>query len=183
MKLAIVAYPTLDEADRQWIELFRAEHDPQASRIGAHFTLVFPTEANPDDLDPDIAEAASSIQPISFAIGSTKVVQDVLSDASHIFLVPDHGGIELTTLHDRLYGGVLRRELRSDILFVPHITVGAATNSQVAEELAARLSSRFRVVRGTVSGIELVDVGTRQVQSVATYTLGNAATTTAHKSK
>ena len=68
MKLAIVAYPSLDEADRQWIELFRAEHYPQSPRIGVHFTLVFPTEANPHDLDPEIAEAARSIQAISMRI-------------------------------------------------------------------------------------------------------------------
>ena len=45
MKLAIVAYPSLDEADRQWIESFRTTHDPQRVRIGVHFTLVFPVEA------------------------------------------------------------------------------------------------------------------------------------------
>ena len=45
MTLAIVAYPSLDETDRQWIESFRATHDPQSPRIDVHFTLVFPVEA------------------------------------------------------------------------------------------------------------------------------------------
>ena len=44
-KLAVVAYPTLSDDDRLWIEGVRARHDPLASRIAAHFTLVFPTEA------------------------------------------------------------------------------------------------------------------------------------------
>ena len=39
---AVVAFPLLDADDRQWIESIRAKHDPEAKRIAAHFTLVFP---------------------------------------------------------------------------------------------------------------------------------------------
>jgi len=49
MKLAIVAFPSVDEVDRQWIESFRSQHDPQASRLGVHFTLVFPFMAVPGE--------------------------------------------------------------------------------------------------------------------------------------
>jgi hypothetical protein len=47
MTLAIVAYPNIDDSDRQRLESFRALHDPQAARIGVHFTLVFPFDAVP----------------------------------------------------------------------------------------------------------------------------------------
>jgi len=122
MKLAVVAYPDLDDGDRQWIESFRAKHDPQAPRIDVHFTLVFPVEAVPTDLDPEVAVVARSTRPIPFAIRDIKVVRDALGILSHVFLVPDEGGARITTLHDRLYGGTLRAHLRSDIPFVPHIT-------------------------------------------------------------
>ena len=108
MKLAIVAYPSLDDVDRQWIESFRIKHDPQASRLGVHFTLVFPVEAVPSKLEPEIAVVAQSTQPISFAIRGTKVVRDALGNGSHIFLVPDEGGAQIATLHGRLYAGALR---------------------------------------------------------------------------
>jgi hypothetical protein len=39
---AVVAFPTFEAADRQWIESIRAKHDPEAKRIAAHFTLIFP---------------------------------------------------------------------------------------------------------------------------------------------
>ena len=177
MKLAIVAYPSLDDTDRQWIEAFRARHDPQSPRIDVHFTLVFPVEAQPNDLEPGIVAATNSLPPISFAIRSTKVVRDVLGDMSHVFLVPDEGSGEITTLHDRLYAGVLRRHLRTDIPFVPHMTVGAAADFATAEKVAEGLSVHSRIVRGTVLSIELVNVGTRHVQAIAAYTLGNAAAT------
>ena len=177
MKLAIVAYPSLDGLDRQWIESFRTKHDPQASRIGVHFTLVFPVEALPSEVEPELAVVAQSTQPISFAIRRTKVVRDALGNWSHIFLVPDEGGDQITTLHDRLYGGALRSHLRSDIPFVAHMTVGAAPDSPSAERLADELNVRSRILRGTVGNMELVDVGTAVVQSIATYALGSAVRT------
>jgi len=42
--LAIVAYPVLAADDHRWIEAIRARHDPQAGRIAAHVTLLFPWE-------------------------------------------------------------------------------------------------------------------------------------------
>ncbi len=172
--LAIVAYPSLDEVDRLWIESFRTKHDPQVSRIDVHFTLVFPVDALPSEVGPDIAAVAHSIQPVSFAIRRAKVVRDAFGTGSHIFLVPDEGGVQIATLHERLYSGVLRPHLRSDIPFVPHMTVGTAPDSQTAEKLANELNVRFRIVRGTVGNIEIVDVGTPVVQSITTCVLGSA---------
>ena len=177
MKLAIVAYPSLDEIDRQWIESFRAKHDPQASRIGVHFTLVFPVEAAPSALGPELADVAQATPPISFTIRGTEVVRDVLGNDSQIFLVPAEGDAQIATLHDRLYAGALRTHLRADIPFVPHMTVGAAPDTQVAERLAEEIRVRSRTVRGTIANLALVDVGTPRVQSVMTYALWNAAGT------
>ncbi len=42
MNFAVVAYPRLDEGDRRRIESFRARHDPHATLVAAHVTLVFP---------------------------------------------------------------------------------------------------------------------------------------------
>ena len=177
MKLAVVAYPNLDDIDRQWIESFRTMHDPQASRLGAHFTLVFPAEGAPNELGPEIAAVARSTEAISFAIRRADVVRDALGSGSHIFLVPDEGAAQIATLHHRLYAGALRHRLRADIPFVPHMTVGTAPDPESAERLAKELNVRTRIVRGTVVQIDLVDVGPPRVQSIKTYTLGGAAGT------
>lgn len=176
MNLAIVAYPKLHDADRQRIESFRAEHDPQASRVAVHFTLVFPFEGSPDEVLPEIAVAARSTKPIPFTIGRTAVIADpVVGSGYHIFLVPAEGAGQIATLHDRLYAGALRPDLRRDISFVPHITVGAAREAAVAEEWARTLDVSSRIIHGTVAGIDLVDVGQHRVRSVASYALASGA--------
>jgi 2'-5' RNA ligase len=130
MTLAIVAYPSLDETDRHWIESFRATHDPQSPRIDVHF-----------------------------------------GQSHHVFLVPAEGSVQITALHERLYAGVLKRRLRSDIPFVPHLTVGASPDSGTAERLAEELRAEARPVRGSVSRIDMVNVGTPRVETIASYVL------------
>ncbi len=178
MDLAIVAYPKLHDADRRRIESFRAKHDPQASRVALHFTLVFPFAGSPDELVPEIAIAARSTKPIPFTIGRTAVVADpVAGSGYHIFLVPDEGAWQIAALHDRLYAGALRPHLRRDISFIPHITVAAAREAHVAEQWARTLNAPSRILHGTVAGIDLVDLGQHRVRSVASYALGSGAQT------
>jgi 2'-5' RNA ligase len=175
MNIAVVAYPMMDDADSQWISAFRKKHDPQSVRIGVHFTLVFPVEGSPSRLASEIAAVARSIAPIAFAIRRTEIVFDALGNRSLVFLVPDEGALEITTLHDRLYAGVLRPHLRAEIPFVPHLTIGAAAEYSAAQRAAAELDVGSRVVRGRIEQVVLVNVGLPIVQTVATYALGDAA--------
>jgi 2'-5' RNA ligase len=170
-KLAVVAFPSLEDRDRQWIESFRTQHDPQASRIDVHFTLVFPVDTSEVDLASEIAVAAQSTPPIAFVARRAEVVSEAFGHGSHVFLVADEGGAHISALHDRLYAGVLRVHLRPDIPFVPHMTVAATSDSTSAVRLADELNSRARPVRGVVKALELVDVGAARVRSIATYTL------------
>jgi len=169
MKLAVVAYPKLDEADRERIEAFRTQHDPQAARLAAHFTLVFPIVTDLIELEDELALIAKSTSPISFRLRGTKAVQDSLSMESHVFLVPAEGSADITMLHDRLYSGALRPHLRSDILFVPHITVAAAPSLLEAQALADELE--VRDIRGVIAALELIDVRGARVISITTFAL------------
>jgi len=171
MKLAVVAFPSFDDADRQWIESFRTKHDPQVARIGVHFTLVFPLEASPEDVGPEIATAAQSAAPIAFTVRRAEAIADAFGHGSHVFLVPDEGAAQISALHDRLYAGTLRAHHRSDIPFVPHMTVGTAPDSASALILATTLDVRARSVRGTVDALDLLDVEPPCVRSMATYQL------------
>ena len=86
----------------------------------------------------------------------------------------DEGNAQIETLHDRLYAGKLRIHLRSDVPFVPHMTVGASRDQQTAEKLAKALDIG-RIVRGTLASFDLIDVGQVRVATLATYTFGNGA--------
>ncbi len=78
----------------------------------------------------------------------------------------------ISALHDRLYAGRFNVHLRSDIPFVPHMTVGAARDRASALTLANELDSPLRTVRGSLEALELVDVGTVRVRSIARYGFG-----------
>lgn len=171
MKLAVVAFPNLEDADRQWIELFRKKYDPQASRIEVHFTLVYPVESQLEIVTSEIALQARSTTPIAFKVRRVQVVQDPFGQGSHVFLVPDEGAIEISSLHDRLTTTKLKEHLRPDIPFAPHMTIATAPDSGSALRLAKELDLRGRTVRGIIEALELLDVSTLHVRSVATYRL------------
>jgi 2'-5' RNA ligase len=174
MNIAVVGYPNLDELDRRWVESFRARYDPQVSRIGVHFTLVFPMELASIGLESEIAAVARITQPVSFIIRRTEVVRDALNNGCSVFLVPDEGSAEIATLHNSLYAGALHPYQRLDIPFLPHMTVGATPDVRSARRLAEELNVRSRIIRGIIDKIELVEVGTSVVKSLVAYALGSA---------
>lgn len=170
--LAIAAYPVLTPSDHQWVESIRTEHDPQASRLGAHFTLVFPVGVPATDVEGEVAAVARTSPQIPFQISRAEVAEDLLGNGWRVFLVPDEGRETITALHRRLYAGVLRRHLRSDVPFVPHITVGASEGAEACTRLEQELNARRRIVRGRLESIDLLKVQGDRVESLGAYALG-----------
>jgi 2'-5' RNA ligase len=170
--LAVVAYPELGESDRDWIESFRRHHDPQASRIAAHFTLFFPADVAAETLDATIAAAVRLARPVSFSISRADASTDAVTHRNHVVLVPGEGAAEITDLHDRLYSGSLRAHLRPDIAFIPHITVGTVSDPLESEQLLQTLNARSPILRGRLTEIDLVDVSRWRVATLARYRLG-----------
>jgi 2'-5' RNA ligase len=165
--LAVVAYPLLREDDRRWIEAFRARHDPQASRIPAHFTLVFPEEMA--DVAGVAAHAVASLEGFRrfpFVVRRAEAVRDPLGEGAQVFLVPDEGHAEIVALHDRLYEDRLRPFLRADIPFVPHVTVAASDAFEACAHLARELNKKRPPLRGSVQEIEVIEVLRDRVRRV-----------------
>jgi 2'-5' RNA ligase len=169
-ELAIVAYPALDAVDRQWIEGMRAERDPVAARVAVHFTVVFPVEAPLDEVVLEVATVTASTEPIRFVIRRAEAVPD--RAGARVFLVPDEGTAEIVTLHDRLYNGVLRPHLRTDIPYVPHMTVAADRRLEPCAAWAQELNQTQRTIRGLLRSVDIVDVATTPVRSVYVGILG-----------
>lgn len=91
-----------------------------------------------------------------------------------MFLLPEEGRQELLAVHDQLYDGLLRPHLRTDIPFVPHVTVGACRTLEECERLAAEINETLRPMKGTVHGAQVVDVGPAAVRTVASVPFGQA---------
>ena len=158
-RLAVVGYPQVTEADRAWIESVRSRHDPQASRIGAHFTLVFPAALALDTIVGHASTIAPLASAIPFVLRSVRAVPEALAGGGHVFLLPDEGGAAITALHDLLYDGPLRAFHRDDLPFVPHVTVGASPDLAHCEEIRREVDGAMRPIEGTIRSLDVVEIG------------------------
>jgi hypothetical protein len=78
-QLAVIAYPNIDPAEREWLETFRARYDPQAARLGLHFTLVFPFNEQytcSTKLSEEMCALTEPIPVIPFAISQVLAMPD-----------------------------------------------------------------------------------------------------------
>jgi 2'-5' RNA ligase len=169
--LACVGYPKLEESDHRWIESFRARHDPQASRIRAHFTLVFPVELAAEPVIEHFSAILRSARAIPLVLRRAEPVADLIAGGSHVFLVPEEGRDEIVALHDQLYGGPLRPLLRLDIPFLPHITMGAAATRDECQRLADELNREALAVEGILEQVDLIEVTKEGVKPVIRFSL------------
>ena len=151
---AVVAFPTFGEADRRLVEEIRREHDPNAARIAAHFTLVFPdSKTKAGDLLGPAAAVARETSPLAFVL--RRVIVHHRAPDTYVFLVPDEGHESLVRLHDRLKA---HSPLSAGEAFLPHITVARLSSRDAAKTLATRLAGRRLAVPGTVGALSVVEV-------------------------
>ena len=171
-RCAVVAYPTLTATDRDWIESVRARHDPQADLIAAHVTLAFPAAVEPTAIVRETAQAAGTWGAVSFAIGIARAVPDVHGGGAHVFLVIDEGREAVVALHEGLYGGTLAPHRRTDIPFIPHITVAAHADFGWCRDFADNLNRTLPRMRGILDALDVIAVGAGHVETIAHLTLG-----------
>ena len=177
-RIAVVAYPTVDQQTLDWIESIRVRHDPQPSRIPPHFTLVFPVDVSPGDIKGEIALACLRHPPIPFVIRSVISMPDVVHGGAHVFAIPDEGRDRIARLHDELYAGVLRPHLREDIAFVPHVTI-ATGGLHWCETYAQQLTGTLQPVRGVIESVTLLDVSRTKIESIVRLALGTPSSQSA----
>jgi 2'-5' RNA ligase len=166
-----VSFPTIETIDRTWIERIRADHDPQAAKLAAHFTLVFPTEETSGAVAAELAGIADSTRPVPFTLRRAKAVVDASDRGCHVFLVPDEGSQAISELHDRLHGGVLGRHLREDFPFVPHVTVAASADFPWCEAKANGLNRDPLTITGILESLDLLQLDDGAVSSVSRFML------------
>lgn len=170
-KLAVVAYPDLEADDRGWIESVRALHDPQASLLPAHVTLVFPAELATAEAVSEVSSVASRSQSIAFTLRWARAVRDAFGTGGHVFLVPDEGFNQIAALHDDLYLGVFASSRRADTPFIPHITIGANPEFDTCQGIAREMTPLTRLVHGRISRVSLVEITTASVETIKEFRL------------
>ena len=157
MESIAVCYPDLKRADYDLIQFFREHYDPNYPIIEPHFTIVFPvTDIDTNRFIEHCKEICRHITPISFDIRRTMVNKSYGDDDWYAFLVPDKGLSDIAGLHDRLYTGILEPELRLEIPYIPHITVGRFDNGAECKNLCDRINEKVISIKGNISFIDII---------------------------
>lgn len=159
MLLYVVAFPVLTPADEGLIDGVRALFDPQRKALAPHLTFLFGIErlwAEP--IVMHVESIARRVARFACVFRRTSVVADPIEGRWCVFLVPVEGSAEVTALHDALYTGALAGELRRDIPFVPHVTVGRFPSEQDAQGLASSLAAGPLAVHTAVEALEILAV-------------------------
>ncbi len=132
MAFLAVAYPKLDESDFDWVQSIRKKHDQQFDLVRPHITLVFGTDKlRSNDFIAHVQSKVRTVQSFQITFDSAKVVEDHSGNFCNAFLVPSKGYSEIIELHDLLYQDDLSSELRTDIPFIPHMTIGSGNEEEM----------------------------------------------------
>ncbi|MEO8608592.1 MAG: 2'-5' RNA ligase family protein [Chloroflexota bacterium] len=160
MSLAVISYPKFIPNEGGLIPVTRAIY-PKLTypKFESHFTFVFPQASVSAEVLTQYVQAVAMTQTrIPFVIRRAEAMRDSLSANTYLFFVPDEGYEAVIQLHDGLYTGVLAAELRADILFIPHITIGYTADNDYCQQVAAELNAKNFEVRGTIDRLDVVQL-------------------------
>lgn len=166
MALLVLAYPVISEVNLAWIQSYRKQHDISFEVVQPHFTIVFPTTIiDQRAFIEDIYEQSKGLPPIVFDINKAILNKDSLSDYYYEFLVPANGYSDIVKLHDKLYSGKLQHELRNDIEYIPHISIGKSKDLQIAEQRIAAL--KVPSITGQINHLAIVNYDNNKIRELA----------------
>lgn len=114
---AVVFFPKIDIKE---LQTFRKKYDPLWNILNPHITLMFPF---------DNFGKEEIINHLQYVASKTKVFQININDFmksfdDYFFLIVTEGKEKIYELHDELYTKAFLPYLRTDIPFIPHMTIG-----------------------------------------------------------
>ena len=173
MALVVVNYPTLSDEDLAWIQAIRKAHDPlYFDVIGPHLALVFPTEAvSEETLIAHVRRQVASVAPFEVVFRCAILGDPDFEDHAHAFLVPDEGFSDIVKLHDRLYVGPLRSELRLDLPFVPHVGIANTPEPEACKAIIDAINAEDFEIRGRVEALDVIGYDGARVWTIETIGL------------
>lgn len=125
------------EAETEDIERFRLRHDPLGGLVAAHITIAYPfdDDRDPESLSRDVEHAISDVPAFRLSVGNPLPVED-----ENVFLLVTEGARWVRLLHERMYAGPLA-QLEKPLNFVPHMTIGRASNRRALEAAVAEAAA------------------------------------------
>jgi len=159
MAYLVLAYPELNRADFERIQSYRKINDELFYKVvEPHFTIVFPVfDISKKEFIDEIKEKSSAFTKFDFTIRCATINKDAFNDWFHAFLVPDEGYSRIVKLHDRLYSGILKDNLRLDIDFVPHIGIGNSKDKYACKRMVDEWNKQDFSICGKITNLTIVN--------------------------
>lgn len=132
-----------------------ARHARSAQKRAAYYAGFSGSDLPPNDFVDEIRKRAKGVHQIHFQLCSAVVVSEPQVQAFHVFLVPDQGCGAIIRLYGQLHAGKLAPIMRTDITYLPHVTVASADNWTEAYTLATQLNAQDFSVAGEIDELEV----------------------------
>ena len=158
MDFCAVNYPKICSEGYEWIQSVRREHDHLFfDVIEPHFALVFPTnKVGKSTLIAHITEISARFSPFEAVMRCATLGDPDFMNHAHAFLIPDEGFSDVVRLHDALYTGPLRSELRLELPFVPHIGIASTPHVEECKDIVDCLNAESFEMRAVVDTISII---------------------------
>lgn len=167
MSLLAIAYPELNKEDFELIQDFRKKYDKQFSIAAPHFTFVFPIEhIDIKTFTEETQKQLNGITSFSFCLRSAMVNKDFFTNEFLAFLIPREGHHEMIHLHDKLYSQAFLKYLRSDIPFIPHITVGHFADKITCQEKITEWNKNNFKIEGQITSVVIISYQDKKVKTL-----------------
>ena len=175
MAFAVISYPRLNIDDYNFIQDYRKLNDQLLySVIAPHFSFVFPVDGIlKDDFIEEIIKKSEGFASFEFTIRCAVVNKDSFLEYSHTLLVPDEGFSHMVKLHDRLYDGLLIKERRLDIDYIPHLGIGTSLYIQQCKTMADELNSSQLAINGSIAELTIVSFENNIIENLRVVHLDN----------
>lgn len=171
-RLYTITFPKLNPPDQIWVDRTREQNDPDFQKVRPHFTLLFGcTDVSMKVYSQHVASIAKATSTFKFHALRASPGIDHFSTERYVFLVPDEGHSSLLALHDRLYTGPLSPYLRSDLPYIPHITLGRRPTPQTAKLLCDELNSDPISISGAIETLTVVEERNGRVKELRQFAL------------
>jgi 2'-5' RNA ligase len=169
VRRAVVAFP--DGIGLAAIEAFRARYDPLAGALPAHVTFVFPFASSLSTLQvtTHVRRVASRWPMLPVELGG---IDAFAWRWVHVRVT--RGREAVVELHDRLYRRGLAPFLRTDLDYVPHVTIGRADDLEACDAMLREARATFaRPIDAMLRSLAIVEVdGDGRAAVVAELPLG-----------
>ncbi|MEW6196830.1 MAG: 2'-5' RNA ligase family protein [Bacteroidota bacterium] len=158
MSLLVLAYPSIEKKDYDWLQSVRAKYDERYFNIvEPHFTIVFPVfDIDEKVFIKHVEKITKNIKTFYFVLRCSQVVKDSFSDYYDVFLIPEEGYRIFVKLHDSLYTGILEKELRIDIPFIPHLGIGNNKDPFACKNFADDINIKGIEIVGAINKLDIV---------------------------